>query len=57
MEQHFAVPAEITLLAADEQEARRRAEQIAEAAVETAPALEAAANVACADCRPQPISG
>lgn len=57
MEKHFAIPAEITVLAADQQDARRRAEQIAEAAVETGPALEAAANVACADCRPQLISG
>jgi len=57
MDKHFAVPAEITLQAADEQEALRLAERIAAAAAETEPALAAAANVACADCRPQLISG
>jgi hypothetical protein len=57
MTKHFAIPAEITLEAADESEAHRRAEEIAEAAAETGPALKAAANVACADARPQLISG
>jgi hypothetical protein len=57
MRKHFAVPAEITLEADDEQEALRRAVEIAEAAAETAPALGAAANVACADCAPQLVHG
>lgn len=54
---HFSVRADITLEARDEAEALRVASEIAEAASETEPAIEAAANVVCADSRPELIYG
>ncbi len=54
---HFAVRADITFEARDEAEALQAASEIAEAASETGPAIAAAANVACADSRPELIHG
>ena len=49
----YEVRVYITLDANDQNEARRRASEIADAAADTEPALAAAANVACEDGEPE----